>query len=302
MTDDTPRVASAALLRRPDGRLLLVRHRADERHLAGLWSLPLRPVAEDETAEVALGRLLRERLHVQPRACEFADTVAVADGDERYVLNIFVCSGWDGEPRFSEQHYVDAAWLRPGAEPPPEAVPELRRWLLDTPASERAVRDPATLLEALETARRELIAAYEAIPTPDAERPLPGGRSPLDLLARAASVEAYYAAESRRLLETPGHTWRTFNDEQWEAGHRLWAAETEAELRARLGRTRAETEAWVQSLTAEKLAAYGNHPQLGVVTVGDRIEEIARDDRAQAARLRDASPAATGARHAAADR
>ena len=192
--------------------------------------------------------------------------------------------------------------MQPGAAPPRELAPELRRWVHDSLDGEPATREPAALLEALDAARRELITAYEAIPTPDTERPLPGGRSPLDLLARAASVEAYCRAESRRLLETPGHTWRTFNDAQWHDDHRSRAAETEAELRARLGRVRAETVAWVRSLAAEQLAAYGNHPQLGVVTVGDRIEEIARDDRAQAARLRGASPAATGAHHAAADR
>ena len=250
VTDETLQVFSAALLRRPDGRLLLVRHRADERHFAGLWSLPLRAVADHETAEEALERLLRERLHVRPAACEFAGTVAVAGAGEgeRSMLNVFACPGWDGEPRFSEQHYVDAAWVQPGAAPPRELAPELRRWLHDSLDGEPATREPAALLEALDAARRELITAYEAIPTPDTERPLPGGRSPLDLLARAASVEAYCAAESRRLLETPGHTWRTFNDAQWHDDHRSRAAETEAELRARLGRVRAETVAWVRSL------------------------------------------------------
>ena len=288
MTAETPRLASAALLWREDGRVLLIRVRQSDGESEGLWSLPMQAVGEEEAAEEVLGRLLRDRLHVQPRTFEFAETLSVAGaGDARYVVNVFTCFGWTGEPRFSQQHYEDAAWVHPGEHGSLALVPELQGWFDSAFGREQASRaDAAAIAALLVEARQELIAACESIAALMRERPLDESWSPLDVLAHAASAEAYYAGEARRLLETPGHSWRPFNIAQWEDDHRSRPPAPEAELRARLDKLRTHTLAWLETLDRERLAAYGNHPQRGAVTVGDRIEKIARHDREHTAQLR----------------
>ena len=286
MTTETPQNSSAALLVRADGQLLLVRHRSDDAPFAGLWSLPMEAVGEEEVAEETLERVLRDRLHVGSGASEFAETLSVAGaGGARYIVNVFTCTGWGGEPRFSDRQYEDAGWVHPARCRQLELVPELRSWLLRSFDSTAPAADPAALTAALEEARDALLAAYDAVPEHGREQRLLGERSPLDLLAQAASAEAYYAAESRRLLESPGHSWRPFNEAQWEDDRRMRPPEAEAEVRARLDRVREATLSWLRPLTDEQLAAYGNHPQRGAVTVGDRIGKIARCDREHVTRL-----------------
>ena len=154
--------------------------------------------------------------------------------------------------------------------------------------------------------------AYESIATDLREQPLHDGWSPLDVLSHVASVETYYAAEARRLLETPGHSWRGFNPAQWEDDHRSRPAETEAEARSRLDAARRRTLEWLGPLNEEQLALYGNHPERGAVTVGDRVDKIGRHEREHVEQLRElakdtarrqsSSAGAPGEEHAAADR
>lgn len=314
-----PAVAAAALLAREDGRVLLVRHRDDDGAFAGRWSLPMDLVAPHELVEEALERALRERLHVEPGPYEFAETLyLVGAGGARVVVNAFACTGWGGEPRFGGRDYADAAWVGAAAlAGEPEAgspalgealLPELRAWLVQELGAELA-REPGAGLEAaprsaaalaaeLAEARAELLAAFEALPAGARERPLDGAWTPLDVLAHVASVEAYYAAEARRLLELPGHAWRPFNEGQWEAEQRSREALGEAEARARLVRARAETEAWLAPLGEEQLGAYGLHAERGAVTIANRVAKIAAHDRehaAQLARMADAIEAAARA-------
>ena len=291
MTNDTPLITSAALLVREDGRVLLVRHGVVDGHFggafAGLWSLPMLAVAPQEVAEDALERVLSERLHVQPGTSEFADTLYITGADgARYVVNVFTCVRWQGEPRFSEREYQDAAWVDPAAPGPLELPAEVRRYLGAAFGGEAAAADPQALASLLEEARVELIAAYEAIPAELRALPLEGVWSPLDVLAHSASAEAFYVAESRRLLEVPGHVWRFFNPGQWEDDHRSRPPEPEQAVRTRLAHVREQTLAWLRTLDGELLAAYGNHPQRGLVTVADRLEKTARHDREHAGQLR----------------
>ena len=299
MTSDAPQIFSAALLLREDGRLLLVRHRSDDAQLARFatrWSLPMHAVAEDEIAEDALNRVLSERLHLEPGRLEFAETISGAGPDgSTYVANVFRCSDWLGEPRFGGAHYDDAAWVRPGdAGRELDLPPELESWLRAAPGETAGAADAATLHAALDEARRDLLAAYDAIPAGTREQPLAEGLSPLELIAVAAGAEAYEAAETRRLLKTPGHSWREFNQAQWEADQRSQRGESEAAVRERLDRVRGETLRWLEALSAEQVAAYGNHPQRGAITVADCIQGIATHDRERAAWLGDLSRAARG--------
>jgi hypothetical protein len=80
--------------------------------------------------------------------------------------------------------------------------------------------------------------------------------------------------------------WRMFNDDQWNETHRLRPPEDEATLRARLADVRSATLAWLRTLDNDRLAAYGNHPERGVVQVGDRIAKVAGHDREHAEQLR----------------
>ena len=307
VTTAAPSVAAAALLVRGDGRVLLVRHRDDDGAFAGRWSLPMEPVAPQETVEEALERVLRDRVHVEPGPCEFAETLYLAGEDgARVVVNAFACRSWAGEPRFGIRHYQDAAWIgasalsrEPGGGPAglgDALPPELRAWLSRELGAPReglaggvppaAPRSRAELLEELAAARAELLAAYQALAGGGREPGGGGSWTAVDVLVRAGSAEAYLAAEARRLLEVPGHAWRPFNAGQWESEQRSRERPQAGAARDRLLRVRAETEAWLGGLEAEELAAYGLHPERGAVTIASRVVKIAVHDREQAEVLR----------------
>ena len=304
-----PQIAAAALLARDDGRVLLVQHPPAHAQFAGLWSLPMHVVPDGEVMEDAVERLLREVLHVAPGPFEFTETVYVAAaGGERYIVNVFTCGGWEGEPRYSDDDYSDAAWTEPAAPGALDIVPDVRTWLVGafSAAGEGGEADAQSIAARLAESRRELLAAYQSIAEPLRERPFDGSWSPLDLLAHVAAVEAYYGAETRRLL-TPGHTWRPFNDAQWEDDYRSRSPETEVVALARLEAMRGRTDAWLAGLTPDELATYGNHAERGVVTIAERLGTIAGHERAHAEQLRKMRDAARVAeagegRNAAADR
>ena len=333
-----PLVAALAL-RRGDGRVLLVRHAAAERAGAagGRWTLPAEPVAEDEVAEAALTRLLRDRLHVAVDASEASQAVEFSEsvGLPGAIANVFTCSEWAGEPQYAATDFADAAWAVPHSPGGVDLAEGVRDWLASafpaeaapasqsppksSPAAEPrrtgagwapAVATPRArpaatgatgatdqkatttwaltveeLTETLSAARKELTAAYAALDEAWRDVTLDGDWAPVDLLAHCATIEAYYAAEARRLLEEPGHTWRPFNRDQAAAERAGRARPDDRAESARLEALRAETLAWVEGLTADDLSAYGNHEQRGAVHVGERIEQIARHDGEHAEQL-----------------
>lgn len=292
---DAPTLASAALLLREDDHALVVRHRDSDARFPGLWSLPLRIVEDHEVAEDAITTVLRDVLHVQPGPFEFSDTFYLEGADaKRLIVNVFTCVAWEGEPRYSADEYEDAAWVAPANPGSLDLVPELRAWFAEAfgAADGEGSLAPDALSARLSDARMELLAAYETIPRGARTHPLEGDWSPLDVLAHAAEVEAYYFEESRRLLEQPGHTWRPFNDAQWFDIHRTRPREQETALLDRADTIRAATRAWLATLSAADLAAYGNHPRRGVVQLDDRIDKIAEHDREHAAQLRAMADAA----------
>ncbi|MYE47598.1 MAG: NUDIX domain-containing protein [Chloroflexi bacterium] len=282
---DKPLVASAAL-RRGDGRVLLVRHAREERSGAGSrWTLPSEPVADDETAEQALARLLGNRLHLTPARTEFSDSIALPSA----IANVFVCSSWSGDPQYAPADFIDAAWAPPGSAPGIDLVEGVREWLSSLPADGGAVPKSASaedLTAELIVARDALRAAYLALDEPWRDVSLDGEWAPIDLLTHCATVEAYYASEARELLETPGHTWRPFNPAQGEAERagRPRPASDREELE-RLDTLRAETLAWLEGLEQDQLDAYGDHADRGAVRVGDRVARIAAHDRAHTQQL-----------------
>ncbi|MYB41242.1 MAG: NUDIX domain-containing protein [Chloroflexi bacterium] len=283
--DAKPLVASAAL-RRSDGRVLLVRHAREERSGAGSrWTLPSEPVADDETAEQALARLLADRLRLSPDRREFNDSLALPAA----IANVFICSSWSGDPQYAPADFLDAAWAPPGTAPGIDLVEGVREWLRGLPADASALpksADSEGLTVELITARDALRAAYLALDEPWRDVSLDGEWAPVDLLTHCATVEAYYASEARELLKTPGHTWRPFNPAQGEAERagRSRPANDRAELE-RLDALRAETLTWLETLDQDALDAYGDHADRGAVRVGDRIARIAAHDRAHTQQL-----------------
>lgn len=297
MPPEAPQLASLALMVRGDSKSLFVRHAAGP--FAGTWTLPFAGVADVETAEDALERLLRDYLHVQPGPYEFLDTIYLtASTGERFIANAFTCIDWQGDVQFPAALFDDALWAAPADMAGMSLLPELREWLdsiFQGDASEPALAayTGEDIVAQLTDARGELIAAFDAIPRRLREEPLTEeGWSALDVLAHAIDVEAYYRNEARRCIEEPGRSWRMFNDDEWKDVHALRQRDDEATLRERMEAARAETRSWVQYLPPDHLNAYANHPERGVVQIGDRLAKIASHDREHASQLREMAQAA----------
>jgi ADP-ribose pyrophosphatase YjhB (NUDIX family) len=225
MTDQAPQgpiLAAAAVMRRDDGKVLLLQHGATGL-FSGRWSLPITIVADEETAEDAVERVLHDHTHVEPGPVEFEDTLYITGDDgTRFIVNAFLCRDWRGEPQYSSQHYADAAWSQPSAPAVSgDLLPEIRIWLQAAMGEPLHPRTPDGIIELLDETRGALLAAFQSIPAPVREESLQDGWSPVDLLAHTADVEAYYLVETDRLMRIPGHTWRGFNDAQWYDLYRL---------------------------------------------------------------------------------
>ena len=267
--------------------------------------MPIIGVAEDETAEDALARLLRDILHVEPGPFEFLDTIPLEGaGGERFVLNAFSCVDWSGSPALSRGLYDDAAWVPPAEAAAPEAgldlVPEVRAWIAahaggiegsvagpagGTLGGAAARYDAATLLRALSDARGALVAAFDAIPAPMRAARIDGEASPLDQLALAADLEVYAVAEARRVTAEPGRAWREFNEAQWADLRATRLADAEPYVRARLAEARETTRAWLEATGDRDVNAYADAADGTVVQVGARLEALAYRDRMAAGTL-----------------
>ncbi|TAJ18504.1 MAG: NUDIX domain-containing protein [Dehalococcoidia bacterium] len=301
MANSGPLLLSGAMMVRDDGLVLLVQHPAAS-PFAGKWSMPLTGVPDHETAEDALERMLRGALHVEPGAYDFLDTIYVnaLNGSERFIVNAFTCIDWNGEPRFGAEAFADAAWVSPGAPGNLDLLTEVREWLKTAYEDETGALIPReydreTLLADLASARGDVIAAFDAVPAHLRTRADTSGWSPIDVFAHVADVEAYYRSEIRRCLSGAGQRWRLFNEAQWDDTYRLRPAEDERVLRERFSAVSGETRAYLGALGAEMLAVYLDHPERGVVQVGDRIEKIAEHHRDHANQIRQMTQALAAA-------
>lgn len=285
------RLASVGVLVREDGKVLMVRHPSGP--FAGKWSMPLIGVHDLETAEAALERMLREMLHVQPGPYEFLDTLYLGgSGGERFIGNVFTCVDWTGDPRFAREVFDDAIWLLPSEPGGLELLPEVREFLRTSFEAETGViaaveYDPTSLAQELTDAREGLLAAYDAIPSDlRAEVLEEDGWSPFDALTHAVDAEGYYIAELRRCLDEPGRMWVPFNGSQWGDMHRLYPAQSEADVLVRMEQVRRETLLWLKWQGPDTLRAYVSHPERGVTQVGGRVAKVAAHDREHTEQLR----------------
>jgi ADP-ribose pyrophosphatase YjhB (NUDIX family) len=284
-------LATIAVMVREDGKVLLVRHPIGP--FAGKWSMPLIGVADHETAEVALERMFRDMMHIEPGPFEFLDTLYLAgSGGERFIGNAFTCVDWTGDLRFSREVFDDAIWVRANAPGGIDLLPEVREFLATAFTEDSGVvaavqYDALSLTAELAGAREQLIAAFDAFPVEMRAEVLDeGGWSPLDAIAHAADAEAYYIAELRRCMDEPGRVWISFNGGQWGDMHRLRPVEDEAAVRERLVQVRSETESWLRWTGPDVLQAWVNHPERGVVQAGSRVAKVAAHDREHTEQIR----------------
>ncbi len=278
---DPPRLATAGVLVRGDGQMLLTKHALGP--FTGHWSMPLVGVADNETAEDALARLMRLMLGVEPGPFEFLDTIYLeGDEGERFILNTFTCVDWAGEPKLRGGLYSEAVWAPPTEAHALDLLPEVRDWLAASSAAAGTpvapTFDAATLERELIDARGGVLAAFDAIAAARRHDDLDGGWSPLDVLSHVADVEAYYLGEAKRCLTEPARTFRRFNDKQWADNAHLRPAEDETTIRARMQAVRGATIGWLRE-AGTLLDAYIEHETRGLGQIGERIQGMASHDR-----------------------
>ncbi|MGE3855385.1 MAG: NUDIX domain-containing protein [Dehalococcoidia bacterium] len=293
---DPPRLATGGILVRADGHMLLTKHALGP--FTGHWSMPLVGVADDETAEDALARLMRLMLGVEPGPFEFLDTLYLeGDEGERFILNAFTCVDWTGEPKLRGGLYSEAVWAPPAEAGAVDLLPEVRDWIAASMAEAGSLATPAfdaaTLERELSEARGGILAAFDAVPAARRHDDLDGGWSALDVLSHVADVEAYYLGEARRCLAEPGRVFRRFNDKQWSDTAHLRPREDEASVRARVQAVRAATVAWLRE-AGTLLDAYLEHETRGLGQVGERLQGIASHDRTHIEQLQKMSGRAAG--------
>ncbi|MEX2210526.1 MAG: NUDIX domain-containing protein [Gaiellaceae bacterium] len=105
-------VAAKAIVRRPDGRVLVIRRPDDARTDAGLWDLPGGKMDHGETLEQVVVREVREETGLEVQVGGVVH-VSYFEFDPFWVTCVTLACDADGDGvRLSGEH-VDFAWLAP---------------------------------------------------------------------------------------------------------------------------------------------------------------------------------------------
>jgi hypothetical protein len=259
--------------------------------------MPFIGVADQETAEDGLERLCGETLHVEPGPYEFLDTLYLDGRRRRAVhrqrLHLRRLAGVSpATPGHLRRRRLGAAG-RPGGL---DLVPEVRDWLL---AAERGrsrrlgprVRAGAAPATCSPTPAATCSPPTRRSPMRTRAEALEGGWSPLDVLAHAVDVEAYYVAEARRGLGQPGRMWRCSTAPSGRTSTASCGRRTTRRHPRPHGRRPRETRPGLTS-AARALAATSTTPSAAWCRSASAIEKIARHDREHAEQLRRMSQAA----------
>lgn len=99
---------AAAVIRRPDGRILIAR-RADSQHQGGLWEFPGGKVEAGETVQAALARELREELDIEVTTSRPLIRIDHDYPDKHVCLDVWEITGFSGEARGVEGQPL--AWV-----------------------------------------------------------------------------------------------------------------------------------------------------------------------------------------------
>lgn len=92
---------------------MLVARRPPGRHLAGRWEFPGGKLDPGESARDALARELREEIGIEVTAARPLIRFPYAYPDRRVLLDVFLVTGWRGEPHGREGQAVE--WAAPDA-------------------------------------------------------------------------------------------------------------------------------------------------------------------------------------------
>jgi len=88
---------------------ILLAKRADHQHQGGLWEFPGGKVEAGETLPKALGRELHEELAITVTSCEPLLEVAHEYTDKSVLLDVWLVTGFNGQPRGVEGQPL--AWV-----------------------------------------------------------------------------------------------------------------------------------------------------------------------------------------------
>lgn len=278
-----PLLAAAVALRRQDGKVLLLQHK-NLIPFPKKWSFPVAVVSESETAEDAIERVLRDHVHIRSSDITFVDTIYVTGSDStNFVLNIFFCENWEGEPQYDPQNYDDAIWYTPGNfDDRYQIVSEINTWMSSSLLSEEYSKVESHTKESLKKllidSRNQLLKTFQSFSAESKYKKLSSGLSPIDILIHISDLEAYYISEIDRIITIPGHSWQPFNTDQWIITYRTGESFDSTMTHDRLRGTREKTMEWLDSLVQSQLDQYGNHTERGIVVVGEQIASIAQHD------------------------
>ena len=279
----SPLLAAAVVLHRQDGKVLLLQHK-NLIPFPKQWSFPITVVSTSETAEDAIDRVLINHVHIRSSKITFADTVYVTGSDgTNFVLNIFYCDSWEGEPQYDPQSYDDAIWYTPGKyDDRSEIVSEINTWMSSSSLfAEYSKFDPYTqesLKKILIDSRNQLLKSFQSFSAESKYKQLSNGLSPIDTIIHASDLETYYVSEIDRIITKPGHSWQHFNTDQWLSVYRAGSSFDSTMAYNRLRIVREKTMVWLDSLSQSQLDQYGNHAERGIVVVGEQIVAISQHD------------------------
>ena len=279
----TPLLAAAVALRRQDGKVLLLKHK-NLFPFPKKWSFPVTIVSESETAEDAIERVLRDHVHIRAPDITFVDTIYVTGFDDtNFVLNIFFCEHWDGEPQYDPQNYDDAIWYTPGnSDDRYQVISEINTWMASSLPSEEYSKVDSHTLESLKKllidSRNQLLKNFQSFSDELKYVQLSNGLSPIDTFIHVSDLEIYYVSEIDRIITIPGHSWQNFNGDQWLITYRTGGSFNSTMAHNRLRIAREKTMKWLGNLSQSQLDQYGNHAERGIVVVGEQIAAISQHD------------------------
>lgn len=108
-------VVATSILRRKDGRILLLKRSQDNKTFRGFWQLPEGKIEFAESPQEALGRELREEIGCKSGSLEFLGVhsgLLTVGGTIHHVIRVIFEADWEGKVRLSKEH-VRHVWKLP---------------------------------------------------------------------------------------------------------------------------------------------------------------------------------------------
>lgn len=108
-------VVATGILRRKDGRILLLKRRGDHKTFQGFWQLPEGKIEFGETPQEALDRELEEEVGRRSGRSEFFGVhsgLLPIDGTVYHIIRIIFEVGWEGGVKLSKEH-IRHRWVLP---------------------------------------------------------------------------------------------------------------------------------------------------------------------------------------------